>query len=630
MNYKTIGFKAGLEIHQQLDTHKLFCNCQSKITEDIDYSFERFLRPTQSEMGDVDKAALAEAKRKRRFLYTASDKSTCLVEVDEEPPHSANKEATDVGLTMALLLNAKPVDEIHFMRKIVIDGSTTSGFQRTALVATGGKILDVGIKTIALEEDAARKIKEKGRLVNYGLDRLGIPLIEIATEPDIKDPKHAREIAERIGSLLHATGKVKKGLGTIRQDLNVSISKGSRVEVKGIQSLSSISRVAEKEVLRQKELIIIQEKIAQRGAKIKDLENTNIVDLTHVYQSYNSKIISNLLKKEDGVVKGLKLQGFHSVLKLEHSRLGREFASRAKLASGVHGIIHSDELPNYGINEEVVNKTRKALKLLNENTDAFVICAGKRDVVETALKAVLERSKEALLGVPEEVRRALPDDTTAYMRPLPGAARMYPETDVPPVRIIRKKIESIKNNLPELPKEKHKRFMKKYGLNKEQAKQILLSGYEHDFERYVKRFPELKNVVLRTFLNTFSELEKEGVLVVDEGVNDKVLTSVFVALSEERFAKEAVPEILRYMVEKHNTDLEETLKNLKLGIINKKEIEQIIEKVVLERKQFVKNKGMNSVGPLMGIVMDKLRGKADGQLVSKILREKITKTIKEK
>ena len=223
MDFKKIGFKAGLEIHQQLNTHKLFCNCQSEITEDINYSFKRFLRPTQSELGDVDKAAIAEAKKNRFFLYTASDKSTCLVEADEEPPHEVNSEAVNICLKMAILFDAKIVDEIHFMRKIVIDGSNTGGFQRTGLIAIDGKTKNVGIQTIALEEDSARKLEEKGKLVNYGLDRLGIPLIEIATDPDIKNPDHAREVAERIGMLLRATGKVKKGLGTIRQDLNISI-----------------------------------------------------------------------------------------------------------------------------------------------------------------------------------------------------------------------------------------------------------------------------------------------------------------------------------------------------------------------------------------------------------------------
>jgi len=244
MDYTAVGFKAGLEIHQQLKTHKLFCECPSEISEKIDYSFQRMLRPTQSELGDVDRAALDEAQRKRRFTYMASLASTCLVETDEEPPHAANPEAIDLCLTMALLLDASPVDEVQFMRKIVVDGSNTTGFQRTALVAMNGCIGNVRITMITLEEDAARKLAEEKNLVKYGLDRLWIPLIEITTAADITSPQHAREVAVQLGVLLQATKKVKRGLGTIRQDLNISIAKGARVEVKGIQSLSSTAKVA--------------------------------------------------------------------------------------------------------------------------------------------------------------------------------------------------------------------------------------------------------------------------------------------------------------------------------------------------------------------------------------------------
>ena len=438
-------------------------------------------------MGDVDKAALAEAKKNRYFRYVASNESTCLVEADEEPPHSANLEAIEACLTIAALVNAKTVDEIHFMRKIVIDGSNTGGFQRTALLATNGKIQDVRIQTITLEEDAARKLDEEGKLVNYGLDRLGIPLIEIATEPDIRSPEHAREIAERIGLLLRATGKVKRRLGTIRQDINISVSKGARVEIKGVQSLSSISRVAENEVKRQLDLI---------GSK---------------------KVVQN------------------------------------------------------------------------------------------------------------EVRRALPDDTTEYLRPMPGAARMYPETDVQPIRITSKYLKKIKDNLPEKPEEKHKRFVKEYLINNEQAKQILSSGYENDFERLVKQFPKQKNTIIRTYLNTFSELEKEGIDI--EAINQEMLVEVFSALSKGKYSKEAIPDILKYLAENPEYSVEKAIDSCRLGITDLKKIEEIARRVVSEKIDFVKQRGLGALGPLMGAIMKELRGKADGKTINEILKKEIEKVI---
>lgn len=621
MDYEKIGFKAGLEIHQQLDTHKLFCECQSNITEDTDYSFERFLRPTQSELGDVDRAALEEAKKNRYFLYTASNRSTCLVEADEEPPHSVNPEAVDISLTAACLVDAISVDEIHFMRKIVIDGSNTGGFQRTALVAIGGKVDDVGIQTIALEEDAARKLEEKGKLVNYGLDRLGIPLIEIATEPDIKNPKYAREVAERIGMLLRATGKVKRGLGTIRQDINVSISKGARVEIKGVQSLSSISKVAENEVLRQLGLIEIKETLNKRIKK-SDLDNIKILDITSLLKNSKSNIVQKLIK--DGCAKAFRLPGFVGLLKQNETRLGREFAAHAKIASGIGGIIHSDELPRYGIEQKEVEEIQKLFN--TKENDAFVIAIGKENVVDIALKSVLERAKKSLDGVQSEVRRALPDDdTTEYMRPMPGAARMYPETDVHPVRITNDYIKKLKTNLPEKPEVKYKRFMKEYQINDEQVKQILSSGYENDFEILVKQFPGHKNTVIRTFLNTFSELEKEG--NDTQAINNEVLVNVFSALSKGRYSKEAIPDILRCIIKNPNDPLEKAIESCGLVATDRRKIEEIARRVISERIDFVKQRGLDSLGPLMGIVMKELRGKADGKTINEILREEIKKVI---
>jgi len=620
MDYEKIGFKAGLEIHQQLDTHKLFCKCQSVIKEAGNYSFGRFLRPTQSELGDVDKAALAEAKKNRYFLYTASDESTCLVEADEEPPHAANSEAIDICITTAVFMNAALVDEIHFMRKIVIDGSNTGGFQRTALVAVGGKIDDVGIQIIALEEDAARKIEEKGRIVNYGLDRLGIPLIEIATGPDIKNPNHVKEIAERIGLLLRATGKTKRGLGTIRQDLNVSISKGERVEIKGIQSLSCLSKVAEKEVLRQIGLINIKEILKERIEK-KDLEDIKLVDISSYLKDSKSNIVQKLLK--EGCAKAFRLPGFKGLLKLNDTKLGKEFAVQANITTGIGGIIHSDELPGYGIEQKDVDELRAILQL--KDNDALVIALGKENTVVNALKIVIERAKKVIDGVPNEVRRALPDDTTEFMRPMPGAARMYPETDVQPIRVTKDHIDRIKNNLPEEPIEKHKRFMREYLINDEQTKQILSSGYEIDFEKLVKQFPEQKNVIIRTFLNTFSELEKEKIdtNVIDE----KMLINIFSALTSGKYSKEAIPKILKYLILNPKSSIEEAIKTSGLYATDSNKIEEIIKKIVLERIDFVKQKGLEAVKPLMGAVMNELRGKADGKTISEILKREIEKVI---
>lgn len=260
MDYTKLGFKCGIEVHQQLEGKKLFCGCSTTNIRDTkpDIIFERRLRAVAGETGEIDAAAQYEMKKSKRLIYEADSRDVCLVEADEEPPHSINKEAVFVAVQLSLILNAKIVDEIQVMRKTVVDGSNVSGFQRTALVGYNGKIETskgpVGISGIFIEEEAAQKIEETKEHIRYRLDRLGIPLIEIATDSSIKDNFHAKEVAEKLGMILRSTGKVKRGIGSIRQDVNLSINNKERVEIKGFQEIKIMPTVIEKEVARQLKL----------------------------------------------------------------------------------------------------------------------------------------------------------------------------------------------------------------------------------------------------------------------------------------------------------------------------------------------------------------------------------------
>jgi glutamyl-tRNA(Gln) amidotransferase subunit E len=405
--------------------------------------------------------------------------------------------------------------------------------------------------------------------------------------------------------LLQATKKVKRGLGTIRQDLNISIASGARIEVKGIQSLSSISKVAENEALRQKGILEIAETLRSRTKK-SDLKGIHSIDLSAVFMNSKSNLIQNQLKNK-GLVKGIRLPGYHGLLKREYTRLGKDCAIYAGLASGIGGIIHSDEMPGYGFSEQEIQEVRTRLQLGSQ--DAFILALGNATMFFD--------------GVPEEVRRSLPDNTTEYMRPLPGAARMYPETDVPPVRITTERLRRIQ--LPEKPEEKRKRLTMHYSLNEEQMNQLLSRGYEDVFERLVKQFPNLESVILRTYLNTFSELENEGIRL--EFIDEKMLIEVFAALQKGWYAKEAVPPILKYLVMHLNSSVKDAIQGCGFQPTKEEEIVQVVRRIVAERKDFVKERGTGALDPLMGLVMKELRGKADGMLISKTLHEEIAKVI---
>ncbi len=634
LNWEALGLKVGLELHQQLDTrHKLFCGCPTRLRdEEPDVRFLRRLRPTQSELGQVDEAALFEFKRGRSYLYEAYDDTVCLVEMDEEPPHEVNPEALDIALEAALLLKATPVDQICVMRKVVIDGSNTTGFQRTMLVAVGGPdavVEDeegpVKIETICLEEDAARKMGEKGEIVEYRLDRLGIPLIEVATAPMIKSPEQARRVALKIGMLLRATGKVKRGLGTIRQDLNVSIEGGARTEIKGVQDLDLLPKIIELEVVRQLNLLKIAEELKRRGVDPSSLKE-EFVDVSDVFNGTKCKVIASGLKKGLRVV-AVRLQGFAGLVGTEIQpgrRLGTELKDHAVYWGRVEGIFHTDELPAYGISESEVEALRSKVSAGPMDAVVFTVAPWERAV--EALKAVVERARQAVQGVPEETRSANPDGTTKYSRPRPGAARMYPETDVRPVTITRDRIEDIKRHLPETPEEKLKRFTEVYGLPRDLAELTLRSRRLELFERAVKETGAPPLLIASTLEYTLKGLKKEGVDV--DSLSDEALLDVFKAISAGAASKEAIPELIKWLASHPSRRVEDALVELGLRKMSEDEVKELVCRIIDANLVLLEKRGERAVNALMGEVMKHVRGRADGKLVAKFVREEVERRLK--
>ncbi len=621
LNYEDLGLRVVIEVHQQLDTrHKLFCRCPTILRdkEESCMRFSRFLRATKSELGEEDAAAREEMARSRKFIYRFYD-STCLVEADEEPPAELNREALMTALEIALLLNMNIVQEVHTMRKIVVDGSNTTGFQRTALVAMDGYLevdnTRIGINTLCLEEEAAQKVGEMEGEIEYSLDRLGIPLVEIGTAPDIKTPEQARNVAEIIGMILRSTYKIKRGLGTIRQDVNVSIREGARVEIKGVQELELLDKIIENEVMRQVNLLRIRDRLRDRNAEVV----REIFDVTDIFSDTKSKILRKSLKK--GKILAILLRGFAGFVGEEiipGRRLGTEFADIARMF-GLGGVFHTDELPAYGITETEIKMLRE--KLDANKDDCIVIAAGDHARVVSTLKRIMERAEYALVGVPEETRRALDDGTTAYLRPLPGAARMYPETDVPPVRITEEMLENIK--LPELINDRIDRFMKSYGLNRDLATLIGKSRRHALFEELVKD-GHSPSLVIKALEMIPSEIEREGYEI--ENLVDDHFRMVFKLLKGGKIAKEGIEEILKKLCENPEISPEDIEKEL--GEVDINELERFIRDLVMDKSAFIEERGRGAFSPLMGLVMKEYRGKIDGKIISDILMREIEKFLK--
>ncbi|MDD3977314.1 MAG: Glu-tRNA(Gln) amidotransferase subunit GatE [Methanomicrobium sp.] len=613
MNYEDIGLKAGIEIHQQLNTkEKLFCHCPTQLRDVTEKcgEFKRFLRATESEMGEIDRAAEEEMKKQDRFYTYYEYDTTCLVENDEEPPAPMNTEALELSLILAKMMNMTPVEQVHVMRKLVIDGSNTSGFQRTSLVALNGRIPCIpggaGIESICLEEEAAQRVE--GDV--FSLDRLGIPLAEITTAPDMKTPEQVKEVASYIGMLLRSTGRVKRGLGTIRQDVNISIKGGARVEIKGVQDLNLIDEVVRREVLRQQNLIAIRDELKEKNASVSE----EIFDVTEIFSETGSAI----LKRAKSIL-AVRLNGFAGIVGREIQpgrRLGSEISDYAKKC-GVGGLFHTDELPAYGVSEDEVEK----LKIFTNAgpDDCVILVADSKKKAACAIGQIIKRSRLSFEGVLEETRKMLEEGSTSYMRPLPGAARMYPETDVFASDITEDYWDLLQ--IPELLTEKERRFSEEFGLDPALSKNMAYSVRCRLFEEAVSKGVK-PNLAARTLYSTLREVKREG---FDTSVlKDKEIIDILLAVEDKKAAKEAIPDIIKAVCK--GDSVKSAMEKIAPSV-SEEELLSVISAVIEERKDFVKEQGMRALGPLMGVVMKEMRGRVDGKVISEALKSELQKVL---
>jgi glutamyl-tRNA(Gln) amidotransferase subunit E len=643
----SLDLKVGLEIHQQLATKsKLFCNCSCEEAKEYDRSFLRKLRPTQSELGAYDPAAMFEFSKMHTVEYQAAFGSSCLVEADEEPPHDVNKEALETALVLSLGLHSRVMDEIHVMRKIVIDGSNTTGFQRTMLVASEG-YLDivgkrVGVQSICLEEDAAKLIGDEKGVRKFGLDRLGVPLVEIALEPVTGKPSEIMQVALTLGRLLRASKRVARGLGSIRQDINISVQNGAVVEVKGVQQLDQLVKVIEYEMQRQYGLIVLAQKLKEKNIDIKKIGD-RIEDVSDILlNSASSKIVKKILEG-GGIIIAIKVPGFANIIGFElykDVRLGRELGKLVKFY-GIDGIFHSDELPNYGITEKEVAAVKQRLQM--NDKDAFVMLGGPNDKVRFASDAIIRRLKAAIDGVPAETRAATPEGNTVFLRPRPGVARMYPETDILPIAITNSMLVSLADKAPRQWDEIVDSLVKKYNLNWKLASEIFDSEYLDVFEEIASRTKVQPTFIASKLIEDLTSLQRQG---LDTSVlTDQVIKEVFTRLDRGSITKESVvlifeklmkdqPNLVKIVNERTNIkeDMETRLVNAAIEAlgafsISDEELSKGLDRIIRNNMAIIKEKGANAWSTLMGRAMAEYRGKANGQKVNAMLKDKISKIV---
>jgi glutamyl-tRNA(Gln) amidotransferase subunit E len=625
----SIDLKVGFEIHQQLATKsKLFCNCSCEEAEKYERSFMRKLRPTQSELGAYDPAAMFEFSKMRTVEYSAAFGSSCLVEADEEPPHDVSRDALETALIFSLALHSKVMDEVHVMRKLVIDGSNTTGFQRTMLVASGGYIdvagKRVGVQSICLEEDAAKLIGDDKGIRKFGLDRLGVPLVEIALEPVTGKPDEIMQVALTLGRLLRASKRVARGLGSIRQDVNVSVQNGAVVEVKGVQQLDQLIKVIEHEMQRQHGLIQIAQKLKERKVDVSKVGD-RIEDVTDILGKAQSKIVKKILDG-GGIFRALRAPGFAGMIGFEpypDIRIGKELGKLVRFYD-LDGVFHSDELPNYGITDQEVAAVKS--KLQAGDSDAFVIVGGPKDKVGFASDAIIRRLQAAVNGVPAETRAATPDGKTVFLRPRPGAARMYPETDIPTIPVTDSTLKMLVDKVPRSWDEVLKSLMKKYSLNEKLAREIFDSDYLGVFEEMAGKTKVPPTFIASKLTEDLTSLQRQG---LDASVlTDGIIKDIFARLDAGAIAKESVNIIFEKLMKNEAKTVDEAIKGAGVSSISDEELGRGLDRIISDNIAVVKEKGMGALSTLMGRAMAEFRGKADGAKINATLKDKLQKQVK--
>ena len=623
---KNIGLKVGLEIHQQLDTKKkLFCDCTPIEEEEFSRKFSRKLRAAKSELGKIDPAALFESTKSKTIVYYANPKSSCLVEEDEEPPHTLDYDAKNIALLISSALESKIFSEIHVMRKTVIDGSNTTGFQRTMLVAQGGHIevdgKKVGVQSICLEEDAGKLIKDEGNHRFFSLDRLGVPLVEIALDPVEGDPKFVKDIALTLGRLLRVTKKVMRGIGTIRQDVNISVEGGGVIEVKGVQQLDQLEKIIEFEAKRQHGLKLISEKINQ--TKFTEInQKEDVFDITEEMQECNSKIVKKSIGKQDRIfgIRIKKLKGIFGFEPYSDIRLGKEIGQLVRFF-GIGGVFHSDELPNYGIEDVDIKRVTEKLDI--QNDDAFLIIAGEKISVGFAINSIINRIKLAKNGPPAETRAATQNGDTIFLRPRPGASRMYPETDIPTIKVTDEELVEVRSNIPKSWEESIRELEEKYQINNQLAEQIFDSNYFELFEKICSEKQNSPNFVASILCSTITNLERSG---LDSSLlNDEQIMKTFELLEQGKINKESIQIIFEQVMSKKANDIKQALENASITQLSEDELDKMLDEIVQKNAKKIQQEQIRALSGLMGIAMKEVRGKASGKMINQKLKEKIQK-----
>jgi len=622
-DYDRIGFMSGLEVHQQLLTEKkLFCQCPAGIyqkPDEYDAEIIRHMRPTLSELGEYDGTALMEFKTKKNIFYRINKETACTYDIDDTPPFHINMQALEQSIVISHICKLNIVGELHITRKQYLDGSIPAGFQRTAIVGVEGLIhlknKDVRLIQLSIEEDSCREVSDIGHNRIYRTDRLGMPLIETVTYPDMTNPDEVKEACDYIRFLNRSTGLVRTGMGAGRQDVNVSCKGGTRVEIKGVAHTKWIPELTHNECFRQWALVNIK--------NILNAKSINPKNWKIAFKEINFEMFSNEFFKDldiqNNKIYAVNLKGFKGILShftQPTKCFANEISERLKVIACI-------ELPNMACSEDlvsVINKTElsEIKKILNsENDDAQIIFWGPEKDIETALDVIEERCLMAFSCVPNETRKSFEDGTTIFERVLPGADRMYPDTDSPPVPLADDYINKLSQNLPVEIIEKYK-ILKSWNVPENYYTYIFKKNLFGLIEKIVNELEIDPVYVCKIFAQKIKNIE--GKNNKGKGFNYELIYEALKYLKTENIELEIINKFLKVIYIYPRMDYLSVLETIKYKRIDESEI---IAKVPFIKAKFKQLKKENGKNHMLNWVMGQLSPIALGNVSLKKLSQTI-------
>lgn len=642
IDYAEVGLIAGLEVHQQLLTDsKMFCRCPAGLyTTEHDGHVLRHMRPTLSELGEYDGTALMEFKSKKNIIYLLNKKNVCTYEMDDTPPFLMNEQALDVAIEQCLMLGCDIVDEVHVSRKQYLDGSIPTGFQRTAIVGVNGKLPFRGrtltVTQVSVEEDSCREVSDKGHLIVWRTDRLGMPLIETVTGPDLRTPEEVEAAILLVGRVCRSTGHVRVGIGASRQDVNVSVRGGRRVEIKGVPQAWWAPALVHGEAVRQVNLLKLRDELKGRGfRRVEDL----IIQHENVTELFAGSLWAQLHREnwaryvqEEGLrpglelgegpfcVRAVKLPGLAGTLRWPtqpHHTFAHEVAGRVRVISGLDQppvILHTEEWPDTTDAQRELKRLRT--KLDCGPNDSVVVVWGPEEDTVTAANEIRLRYVDALDGIPNETRQPFSDGSTDFERILPGPDRMYPDTDSPPIRVVRERVQGLRDALAPPPWEREDRYATA-GIPLNTIYYLIRRNGAALVDKVVEECGAELRYACFFFGEKLKGLRRSGVLV--DAIGADRWCELFSLFSERGTLSEAWKLLVERMAEEPDMPVARIVEEVGLNESNEGWEQLVHDTVQSTGPDHDDQRLERRVRFYMGRVMDRLRGRVPAHEVVKVL-----------